>query len=338
MNLLFTSVGRRGYLLGYFRKALAGRGTLHAANSDAMAPAFLEADRTVITPLIHDPGYIDFLIRYCRTHGIRAIVPLFDVDIAVLAVHEGRFREEGTVLVCSSSSVAAICNDKWETHRFLLANGIGTARTWLTLAEALAEIAGGTLQFPVFVKPRWGMGSIGVFTADNEAELRVLHDKVQRQVFATYLKYESAGDMERSVLVQERLPGAEHGLDVVNDLDGDHIATFVKRKLAMRSGETDVACTVDEPLLRDLGARLSAVLRHKANLDVDVFFDGSKAYVLEMNARFGGGYPFSHMAGADIPRAIVSWVAGEVPDAACFKLRYGVTGVKVIQPMEFNIL
>lgn len=62
MNILLTSAGRRGYLAGYFKEALktAGCGGLvHAANSSE-CPAFASADRSVITPLIYDKGYISF--------------------------------------------------------------------------------------------------------------------------------------------------------------------------------------------------------------------------------------------------------------------------------------
>jgi carbamoyl-phosphate synthase large subunit len=69
----------------------------------------------------------------------------------------------------------------------------------------------------------------------------------------------------------------------------------------MRSGETDVAITVKEPKLESLGKMLGEITQHPANMDVDVFFDGTDAYILEMNARFGGGYPFSHLAGVDLP-------------------------------------
>ncbi|MDE8771979.1 hypothetical protein PZS07_21545, partial [Providencia thailandensis] len=31
--------------------------------------------------------------------------------------------------------------------------------------------------------------------------------------------------------------------------------------------------------------------------------------ILEMNARFGGQYPFSHLAGANIPKQIIEWIS-----------------------------
>ena len=38
-----------------------------------------------------------------------------------------------------------------------------------------------------------------------------------------------------------------------------------------------------------------------------MFYDGKTAVVLEMNPRFGGGYPFSHSLGANFPNEILSW-------------------------------
>lgn len=336
MEILFTSVGRRGYLLRYFKEAMKGAGSIHAANSDGNAPAFLAADHTVVTPLIHDPGYIDHLLDYCRTWSIDALIPLFDVDIAMLAANRDRFQALGVTLVCSDEPVAAICNDKWKTFEFLRSNGFDTPDTYLDLAEAELAIEQGRLAWPVVVKPRWGMGSIGVYMAEDMDELRLFHAKVRRQVFGSYLKYESAADSDRCVIIQQRSPGVEHGLDVVNDLQARHITTFVKRKLAMRSGETDSAMTVDEPLLRDLGGRLAGALGHRANLDVDVFLDGGTAYVLELNARFGGGYPFSHLAGADLPGAILQWLEGRNADEDHFRIQFGVQGMKDIQPVRWQ--
>jgi len=78
----------------------------------------------------------------------------------------------------------------------------------------------------------------------------------------------------------------------------------------MRSGETDSAIIVSNPILERIGEHIGRISKHPGNMDMDVFFDGKNAYVLEMNARFGGGYPFSHSAGVKLPTAIVNWMLG----------------------------
>jgi len=44
INILFTSVGRRSYLVKYFKKELSGEGKIHVANSSKDSPAFQCAD------------------------------------------------------------------------------------------------------------------------------------------------------------------------------------------------------------------------------------------------------------------------------------------------------
>ena len=83
----------------------------------------------------------------------------------------------------------------------------------------------------------------------------------------------------------------------------------------MRAGETDKAITVNSPELREIGHRLGNALRHVANLDCDILERGGKFYVLEMNPRFGGGYPFSQEAGVNLPLAILKWLRGDAVSA-----------------------
>lgn len=330
MNLLFTSAGRRGYLLDYFKAALKGKGEVHAANSSPYAPAFLHADKSTVTPLIYSEEYIDFLLEYCARHAINAIIPLFDIDIPVLAKNKSRFADAGVTVIVSNPRVADICNDKLMSYCFLLQCGLDTPRTYADLEEARHALDQRMLHFPLVIKPRWGMGSIGLYVAEDSQELGVFYGKVAREIERSYLKYESAIEPNRSVLIQQMVIGIEYGLDVVNDLEANHVATFVKQKLTMRSGETDSAVTVDDSTLLVLGRRISASLGHIGNLDVDVMKYDEKSYVLELNARFGGGYPFSHLAGADVPRAIVTWLAALVPEPDCFNIKPGVIGMKDI--------
>lgn len=331
INILLTSVGRRSYLVKYFKEALCGRGTIHVANSEAKSPAFLVADKAVITPLIYDDEYIPFLLQYCEENNISAIIPLFDVDLPVLSRNKNLFQRKGIKIVVSDPRVIDICNDKWNSYCYLKEQGFNVPATYINLDDAINAIQSGRIRFPVIIKPRWGMGSIGVFEAESISEVRAFYQCTYRRIVNSYLKYESEIDIENSILIQEKIEGQEYGLDVINDFLGNNITTIVKQKYAMRAGETDCAIVVQNPELKEIGKRLGDALQHIANLDVDVFrTDSGKIMILEMNARFGGGYPFSHIAGVNLPRAIISWLLGEDVNQNDFMENYDIVGQKDI--------
>jgi carbamoyl-phosphate synthase large subunit len=331
VNLLFTSAGRRGYLLRWFREALPVSGAIHALNSKAECSAFTFADFFGVSPEICDPEYVPFLLNYCRHNNIRAIFPLFDEDIPVLAAVEQSFNELGVELFVPPLTVAQMCNDKWHSNSFLKSYGIDTPRTFLTHQEAMRALETGVMSWPMVVKPRVGMGSIGFYFVSNPEELRTLYSRSSDDIARAYLNQKLVNGKGLGVVVQEYLIGQEYGLDVINNLSGDYVATLVKKKLAMRNGETDIAVTVEDRELEELGKKMSKLLRHKGVLDVDVIrTTQGQLCVIDLNARFGGGYPFSHLAGADIPRVLIAWLGGEKINPEWVKVTPGVVGMKDI--------
>ncbi|MBO1912239.1 ATP-grasp domain-containing protein, partial [Microvirga sp. 3-52] len=166
-----------------------------------------------------------------------------------------------------------------------------TPETFLSVNDALEALRKNVVSFPLIIKPRWGMGSISIFEVENRNELEVLFNKTKRNILSTYLSFESQQNIENCVVIQEKLKGQEYGLDVINDLNGNYKVTCIKKKIAMRSGETDRAETITDSRLSRMGEKLSNQLKHIGNLDVDAFIVNEIPYVLEMNARFGGGYP-----------------------------------------------
>lgn len=312
MNILITSVGRRNYMVDYFKEAVAPyHGKIFCLNSNNFSPALNKADYFAISPLIHEENYKSFVLDYCKIHKINILISLFDIDIPVLASLKNALSEIGVTVVVCNEWVANMANDKWKTYDFLVNNNFLTKKCYINLEVCKKDIDSKNTNFPLFVKPRWGMGSLGVFKVDNIEELNFFHSYSRKVVQNSYLKYESAINIDESIIIQEELPGNEYGFDVINNLKGDYCTTIVKRKIAMRSGETDVAQVVEVPMLEDLGEKISKLLKHPANLDVDVFFDGTNAYILELNPRFGGGYPFSHASGVNLPKAIIKWYLNE---------------------------
>ncbi len=140
-NILLTSVGRRGYLVQYFKDALGKTGEIFVSNSTDITPAFNYTDNTVTTPLIYDDNYINFLLEYCKENKIQAIISLFDVDLAILSKNKKIFEKYGIRVIVSEQDVIEICNDKWKTYNFLKENGFNTVNTYINLEEAIKLIS-----------------------------------------------------------------------------------------------------------------------------------------------------------------------------------------------------
>jgi carbamoyl-phosphate synthase large subunit len=140
--------------------------------------------------------------------------------------------------------------------------------------------------------------------------------------------------LEPDMIVQETLTGVAYDFDILNDPEGRAISVVCWRKSLSRMGETEQAETVHHPALQELGERLANTLGHAGPLDADLFVDeeGNIA-VLEINLRFGGGYPVSHLAGADFPGAIVRMLRGEAHG-----LRMGDYKAGVVMMKELHVL
>lgn len=333
MNILLTSVGRRTYMVNYFKNALNGAGLVHASNSE-LTYSVKQADKYVITPLIYDFNYIEFILDYCVVNKINVIISLFDIDLPVLSKNKEKFKEINIDVIISNEDVVDICNDKWKTYCFLSSLGLKQPETYISLEEVKNNLKIGKVKFPLIIKPRWGMGSIGIMQVDSFEELDILYKKLYNEIFHTYLKFESQKDSNACILLQEKLKGKEYGLDILNDLNGNFASVVAKHKVAMRSGETDIAQIVDNKTFTEMATLISQKLGHIANLDVDCFVtDKNEIYILEMNCRFGGQYPFSHIAGANFPLQIVKWLNGEQNDENILHSSIGMIACKDLMPV-----
>lgn len=335
MNILLTSAGRRTYLVEYFQEVLKGKGKVYASNS-TFSPALNTADDYVISPLIYDDNYIPFLLNFVKENNIKIIISLFDVDLPVLAKAKDVFLENGVTVIVSDYEVTEICNDKWKSYNFFIENGFNTPKTYINYGEVQNDLEKKVIEFPLIIKPRWGLGSIGIYEAEDGLELEVLYRKVKKEIEKSYLKFESKAEIDRAVLIQERIKGQEYGLDIFNDLHGNHLKTFVKKKTAMRSGETDSAVTEFHENLQESGRRLSSKLRHIGNLDSDWFLAEGNIYILEINCRFGGGYPFTHLAGANLPRVLIDLMESNTYNSEDLEIDYDLEMIKEIKPVKIE--
>ena len=316
MNILFSCAGRRRYLLKYFKEELSQGDKIIATDMQSSAPALTEADIVEVVPAVYAEKYIEILKDICVKHNVDAIISLNDLELPILSKYKFEFEKLGTKVIVSSIDIIDICFDKYKTFEFIQSIGINSPSTYKNYNDAIEALKSNKLNFPVIIKPRWGSGSIGIEIAYDYEDLEILYNYLKKKLSRTILA--KASISEESLLVQEYIDGNEYGLDIMNDLNGNNCGVSIKKKLSMRSGETDKAITIENSDIKSIGQKIAQNLKHIANLDCDILEKNGNFYVLELNPRFGGGYPFSHEAGVNMPKAIISWLKNEMVNDSCF--------------------
>jgi len=293
MRILLSSIGRRGYLVKYFKEAIGDAGEIWGADTSSYAPAFRYCDRVALLPKVDEAGYAEKLLALCIKNKIDMVVPLIDPELEILAAEYDKFCSYGVMAVVSPARTIDIAFDKYQTYLCAKQAGIEVPETVTTIEEALKLIAAGKLSWPVMVKPRKGSASMFITRCRNEGELRLAFQNCP------------------GPMIQQFVPGEEYGYDIFCDGDFKPVSVFCKRKLAMRAGETDKAVSVNEKKLLDLGVKIAQAFPMFGPADVDVKTGKNGLMLLEINPRFGGGYPCSHLCGADFPAKLVAICKGQ---------------------------
>jgi carbamoyl-phosphate synthase large subunit len=296
-NILFLAAGRRVSLVRAFKQALAELGDAGLAiTEDAVrsAPAHVVSDRQVALPRCTEPGYVEQLFGLCQREQVRMIVPLIDTVLPVLAPHRAAFERIGVASLVASPETIAIGHHKGRTGDFFRGHGFKTPHVFSD-----AEIADlSERNFPVFVKPPSGSSSIGA-------------EKVTSAHDLAYLRARAP-----NLLVMEQVTGPEYTVDVYVDLKGVPRCAVPRRRLEVRAGEVSKGLTVrDEAIIAPslaIAARLPGAV---GCITLQCFKrPNGEVCFIEINARFGGGYPLSWHAGANYPRWLLQEVRGDRPD------------------------
>lgn len=293
MNILITSAGIRGYIIEYFKEVFKGKDKVFAADCNKYAPALYNADNFFLIPQVGDNHYKDELLELCLKNQIKGVVSLNDRELPILAGLEDYFKKNGIQIIISNEEVIEICYDKYKTFQFFKKNHLYYPKSFIYIDNALEEINIGSLKFPLLIKPRKGSASQGIDKVFSVEELKK--------------KFIGLNDY----MIQEFLSGDEFGVDVFSDSSLRPVSVFMKKKIKMRSGETDKAITVYDKKMINYISKIIKKLGIYGPVDIDLFKRGDEYIVMEINPRFGGGYPLSHAIGANFPKKVYKLLSGE---------------------------
>lgn len=291
--ILICSAGRRVELLEAFRSsanALLGRNARILASDlrPERSAACQRADAAFALPRVSDEGYPEALLALCQREGVGLVVPTIDTELLPLARCRQPFDEAGISVVVSDPPLVAACRDKRCTAALMTAIGLPTP----------AELDPKALRFPCFLKPVSGSCSQGVRPVTRAEELS------------------EAERLDPGNLFQELIPPSwsEYSLDLYYNQHGVLCGCVPRQRLEVRGGEISKGITRRGRVYDHLRPLLEHLEGARGVLTLQVFSDPEQVSFLgvEINPRFGGGYPMSHLAGVDYPGWLIrEWLLQE---------------------------
>lgn len=312
-TIVIGSAGRRLYLIDWFRDAfstLGLKGRIIVAENDPSSAAASYGDETRLLPRYTDPDYGAEILRLADEVKPRLFLSANDYELMQLHVNTGiadSLRERGVFVPGVSAAWQIGCADKLRMAQMLADVDVPTPRT--VRGSDLDELLTTAARSDEFVvKHRFGSRSSGLAVASAVG----ISEAVANSAKSVPPRIGRA-DPRDDVIVQPKAPGSEYGVDIVSSLveEGSLSGVFARRKLRMRAGETDKAVTVDPEPFRDASGKIARAAGLAGLIDVDMFLDDAgQVSVIDINPRFGGGYPFVHLAGADVPLYYTGQVFG----------------------------
>jgi carbamoyl-phosphate synthase large subunit len=286
MNILITSAGRRVSLVKEFKNELTKvfpHGKVFTAdNKPEIAPACRVSDGYFPVVKVTDKDYSIMLMDICKKNNINIVIPTIDTELIPLAENIDLFTDNNINLVVSSLKMVKICRNK--NLLFDYFDSIGFPRTEKIDLEHP--------EFPVFMKPVDGSSSIGSMIIHDQHELSFRIKSGSNNIFQKYL---SPDDYK------------EYTIDMYYDKNKKLKCAVPRERLEIRGGEVSKAITRRDYVYDFIISSMSACDEFRGCITLQIFKHiwTNRILGIEINPRFGGGYPLSYHAGANYPGFII---------------------------------
>jgi carbamoyl-phosphate synthase large subunit len=286
MNILITSAGRRVSLVKAFQKelkALVPDGKVMCTDFNTeFSSACHVSDGAFQLPLVTDKDYLNSLIKTCVDNNIKLIIPTIDTELLLLARNKKALLKHGIIPIISSGGFIDICRDKRAMNIFFKNNNINVAK----------EFSKYDYKLPLFLKPLNGSRSVDTFLITKHDHLTEYHFKNSDLMFLEYLDHNQF---------------EEFTCDLYFDKNSDLKCVVPRKRIEVRDGEVNKSLAVKNSLVSFIKEHLSHVDGAIGCLTSQFFkhVDTDIIYGIEINARFGGGFPLTYEAGANYPKWLI---------------------------------
>jgi carbamoyl-phosphate synthase large subunit len=153
-------------------------------------------------------------------------------------------------------------------------------------------------RFPVYLKPRWGSGSVGTSRIES---LHSLHEAARGR---------------RDLIVQEAVEGTEFTVDCFAAAPGRVVAAVPRERIAIKAGVSVKGRTYRHPTIERIARTVveKSGLQGPANVQGMLRADESFT-IIEMNPRFSGTLALTTAAGINFASLLIDTIEGNpIPD------------------------
>jgi carbamoyl-phosphate synthase large subunit len=286
MNILITSAGRRVSLVRAFKRELIKyfpEGKVFTVDmKPELSSACQVSDGSFQVPRVSDPEYCRIIFDICRANGIKLLIPTIDTELITLAENIEYFIEREIEPIVSSLEVVLMCRDKRKTHKYF--DSIGFPRT--------KEINIENPVFPFFIKPYDGSSSNGAKMIN---EVSQVSDSLVNNEKMMFLEYLSPSEYK------------EFTIDMYFDKRHCLKCAVPRERIEVRTGEVSKGVTRRDELYKLICTKFSLCKGFVGCITLQVFINilSKEVIGIEINPRFGGGYPLSYNAKANFPEMII---------------------------------
>ncbi len=293
MNILITSAGKRCELLLEFKRELKkadqNASVIAVDLNPNMAPACHLADEAFAVPRVTSDSYINELLDICIKKQVRIVIPTIDTELSILAKNRSIFSKNGVEIMVSSPEFISICRDKRQTMELFEKLGI---RNPVSRDKFNPK-------FPMFAKPYDGSLStnIHIIRCVDDLTPEILNDP--KLMFMEYI---------------DKTEYKEYTVDIYYDKNGDVKEIVPRERIEIRSGEVNKGASRKNYIVNYLKERMEHMDGVRGCICIQLFYRESDNDVvgIEINPRFGGGYPLSYYAGANFPNMMIEeYIKGE---------------------------
>ena len=284
-NILITSAGRRVELVKSFKdEARKLIGNIKVFCTDLvpeLSSACQIADLHFQSPCVTNKEYIIFLKRICAVNSIGLIIPTIDTELLILSKNREEFQKLGTNIMISNIELVESCLNKIQTCDLLK-----NIKIDIPIIYDVKK-----LNYPCFVKPYDGSCGKGAFVLYNEDMLSKNILENPKNIF-----------ME---LIPENFD--EYTVDIYYDKIGELKSLVPRLRIETRAGEISKGLTSKGLVYVYLKDKLQSLKGARGCITLQIFFEPTKKLfkAIEINPRFGGGFPLSYSAGANFPKMLI---------------------------------